>query len=293
MALPHCHPHLWPKGIPEGRYASRVRTEPAGCEVALVGLADDEGVRLNNGRVGALEGPKVFRDALTKYGVSQTDSGDLPCLWDVGDVQPGLNLLDTHKRAGEIVASVLERGLFPIGIGGGHDLSLPLIRSAAAAHGPLTVIYFDAHLDVRETQGSGMAFRRLIEDGAATELHLFGFNPFANSREHLRYFREHRGCIHDIARFDPSLWSDAPNLAVSVDLDVLDAAFAPGVSALNPCGLSPAQLAGPLRTLGRDPRVRCFDIMELNPLHDQEGRTAKVAVHLLLCFLSGFAERRA
>jgi formimidoylglutamase len=293
MALPHCHPHLWPKGIPEGRYASRVRTEPEGCAVALVGLADDEGVRLNNGRVGALEGPKAFRDALSKYGVSHVEAADLPLLWDVGDVHPGMNLLDTHRRVGEVVSAVLDRGIFPVGIGGGHDLSLPLIRTAAAAHGPLTVIYFDAHLDVRETQGSGMAFRRLIEDTAATELHLFGFNPFSNSREHLRFFREHRGFIHDIALFNPDLWRDASNLAVSVDLDVLDAAFAPGVSALNPCGLCPSHLAGPLRALGRDPRVRCFDIMELNPLHDQEGRTAKVAAHLFLCFLCGFAERGA
>jgi formimidoylglutamase len=256
-------------------------------------MADDEGVRLNNGRVGAMEGPKAFRDAMTKYGVAHVESAELPLLWDVGDVASGMNLLDTHKRVGEVVAAVLDEGIFPIGVGGGHDLSLPLIRASAAAHGPLTVIYFDAHLDVRETMGSGMAFRKLIEDAAASELHLFGFNPLSNSREHLRFFREHGGLIHDIADFDPGLWRDATNLAVSVDLDVLDAAFAPGVSAMNPCGLAPAQLAGPLRRLGRDPRVRCFDIMELNPLHDQEGRTAKVAVHLFLCFLCGFAERGA
>lgn len=293
MTLPHCHPHHWPKGISEGRYSSRVRLEPEGCTAALIGMADDEGVRLNNGRVGAMSGPQAFRDALTKYGVAQVESTDLPAMWDVGDVQSGMNLLDTHRRVAETVAVALDKGLFPVGIGGGHDLSLPFIRSAAAVHGPLTVIYFDAHLDVRETQGSGMAFRKLIEDAAATELHLFGYNPLSNSREHLQFFRENRGFVHDIAEFDPALWKASRNLAVSLDLDVLDAAFAPGVSALNPCGLSPSQLAPLLKALGRDPRVRGFDIMELNPLHDQEARTAKVAAHLFLCFLCGLAERGA
>jgi len=225
--------------------------------------------------------------------VSQLESSDLPFMWDLGDVQSGMNLLDTHKRVSETVSVVLEKGLFPVGVGGGHDLSLPFIRTVAATHGPMTVIYFDAHLDVRESPGSGMAFRKLVEDAAATELHLFGYNPLSNSREHLQYFRGHRGYIHDLSEFDPALWKDSPNVAVSLDLDVLDAAFAPGVSALNPCGLIPSQLAAPLRSLGRDPRTRCFDIMELNPLHDQESRTAKVAAHLFLCFLCGFAERGA
>ena len=75
------------------------------------------------------------------------------------------------------------------------------------------------------------------------------------------------------------------------DLDVIDAAFAPGVSALNPCGMSPREIAPYIRSAGRCPAVACFDIMELSPPHDEHSRTARLAAHMLLQFLLGFSER--
>jgi arginase family enzyme len=79
------------------------------------------------------------------------------------------------------------------------------------------------------------------------------------------------------------------DLFVSFDLDVLDAAHAPGVSAINPAGWTCARPKPGWRACGADPRVRCFDLMELNPAHDPDGRTARVAAHLFLSFLQGFA----
>ena len=74
-------------------------------------------------------------------------------------------------------------------------------------------------------------------------------------------------------------------------LDLHDAAHAPGVSAPNPCGCSPHDLARWARWAGREPRVRCIDLMELCPPMDVDGRTARLAAHLFLCFLRGVAER--
>jgi formiminoglutamase len=280
----------WPADTAAGRFASTIRTEsPEGCAIALLGLPDDTGVRLNNGRTGAAGGPKAFRAALARYGAADSAAGTLPLVFDAGDVMPTGSLEKTHERVTEATAALLDRGLFPIAIGGGHDLTLPFVRAVAAKYPKMAGVYFDAHLDVRETAGSGMAFRRLVEECEVTALHLHGFQPLANSKEHLDWFRTHGGRTHlDPARVALPKGRD---LFVSFDLDVLDAAHAPGVSALNPCGWSTREAEAWALVCGAEPRVRCFDLMELNPAYDSDGRTARVAAHLFLTFLQGFAQR--
>lgn len=288
--LPNTSAPPWPGDTPAGRFASTIRTESSdGCTVALLGLPDDTGVRLNNGRTGAAGGPKAFRAALSRYGVADPAAGYLPLVFDAGDVMPTGSLEKTHERVTEATTALLDRGLFPIAIGGGHDLTYPFVRAVAAKHPKLAGIYFDAHLDVRETAGSGMPFRRLVEDCGVSALHLHGFRPLVNSLEHLDWFRAHGGRTHpENAKV---ALPKAKNLFVSFDLDVLDAAHAPGVSALNPAGWNVREAAAWVRACGADPRVRCFDLMELNPAHDPDGRTARVAAHLFLTFLQGFAQR--
>lgn len=281
----------WPSDTASGRFAATISTEsPDGCTVALLGLPDDTGVRMNHGRTGAAGGPKAFRAALARYGAAAPASGSLPRVFDAGDVMPTGSLEKTHERVTEATAALLDRGLLPIAIGGGHDLTFPFVRAVAARHPKIAGVYFDAHLDVRETPGSGMPFRRLVEDCGVSALHLHGFRPLVNSREHLEWFREHGGRTH----LDPAnvaLPPKARNLFVSFDLDVLDAAHAPGVSALNPAGWSVREAEAWVLACGADPRVRCFDLMELNPTYDSDSRTARVAAHLFLTFLQGFASR--
>jgi formiminoglutamase len=60
---------------------------------------------------------------------------------------------------------------------------------------------------------------------------------------------------------------------------------------MNPCGMTPQQIGAYMDVAGSNPAVLCFDIMELNPAHDPDGRTARLAAHLLLRFLRAFAER--
>jgi len=100
----------------------------------------------------------------------------------------------------ETVGALLEQGLFPIGIGGGHDLTYPFAGAVAAGVGPLAGVYLDAHLDVRSDPGSGMAFRRLVEDGAVRELHVHGLDPLANDAEDMRWFQSHGGRVDPFGR---------------------------------------------------------------------------------------------
>lgn len=293
MSVPHTQPGVWPDGIGASRFASGIRRDSAdGCRVAIIGLPDDTGVRLNHGRAGAAEGPTALRAALARYGVGEPAGWVWPGVFDAGDVTPagrgGDDLHETHRRVTEAVAAVVGMGLFPIGIGGGHDLTFPFVRGAVKAVAPVHMVYFDPHLDVREEAGSGMPFRRLVEAGCVRGMTIHGFQAFANAAEHVRWFQAHGGRVSDLSPEDP--WPDKPT-AVSLDLDVIDQAFAPGVSAMNPCGWTPAQAERWVAAAGRNPRVRCFDIMELSPPNDPSGRTARLAAHLLLTFLRAFVER--
>lgn len=290
MFTPHTSAPSWPGDIPGGRFAATIRTSsPDDCAIALLGLPDDTGVRLNNGRPGAAGGPQAFRAALARYGTGEPAGGPLPLVFDAGDIMPAGSLDLTHDRVTEATAALLDHGLLPVAIGGGHDLTFPFVRAVAARYPKPAGVYFDAHLDVRETAGSGMAFRRLIEGCGVSALHLHGFQPLVNARTHLDWFCAHGGHIYT----DPAKVAlpKAKDLFISFDLDVLDAAHAPGVSAVNPAGWSVCEAEAWVRACGADPRIRCFDLMELNPAHDPDGRTARVAAHLFLAFLQGFARR--
>ncbi len=289
MTRDHVTKPAWPN-IRDGSFASTIAVEAAeACAVALVGMPDDTGVGLNGGQPGAAEGPAAFREALARYGTARPSGLEWPAVFDAGDVTPGRTIEQTHDRVGDVVAGIVSRGMVPVGIGGGHDLTFAFVRGAMRhARAPFAGIYLDAHLDVRETVGSGMPFRRLIEDCGVERLDVVGLDPFVNSREHTAWFVEHGGRIDSLA---PGEGWPSGDIFVSIDLDSIDAAFAPGVSARNPNGLTPGVAAAWARAAGRCPRVRCFDIMELCPPRDHDGRTARLAAHLFLSFLAGFAER--
>jgi formiminoglutamase len=304
--IPHTLAPEWPAEISAARFAATLRRDsPDGCQIAILGLPDDTGVKLNHGRPGAARGPAAFREALARYGAKDPAGSPLPRVFDAGDVvvTPG-RLDETHARVTEATAALLDRGLFPVAIGGGHDLTFPFVRAVAARFPQPTGIYFDAHLDVRATPGSGMPFRKLIEECGVPALHLHGFRPLVNSREHVSWFTAHGGTIHPdtspvrlpagatkLAHSKKTKRPPEKSFFVSFDLDVLDAAHAPGVSALNPSGWTVREAEAWMSVCGASRAVRCFDLMELNPAHDSNGRTARVAAHLFLSFLAGFASR--
>ena len=241
--------------------------------------------------MGAAQGPDAFRAALAKLGSAEAASGAWPTVYDAGDVIAGADLDATHARVTEATGALLDAGLFPVGIGGGHDLTFALVRALAErAPAPLAGVYVDAHLDVRAEAGSGMPFRRLVEGRHVQELRVHGLDPVVNSVEHLAWFEAHGGRVEE--RCAPAEWRwPEGDLFFSFDLDVIDQAFAPGVSAMNPCGMAPAEALAWARAAGAQDRVRCFDIMELCPAHDEDGRTARLAARIFLEFLRGFAER--
>jgi len=309
----HTAPAAWPPLRPDRFVARSLSASPAGCQLALLGLPDDTGVRLNGGRAGAAAGPAGLRAALASYGTpwdADTQRELEVRVFDAGDVVPGegegeARLFATHARIEEAVRELHGLGLLPVCVGGGHDLSLPSI-SALSKHvgAPVGGINFDAHLDVRTRVGSGMPFRRLIEGSflAPARFVEFGLGRFVNDQSDWSWL-ESRGATLitaqraareglGFAALSPIAYAAGPGF-LSVDLDGLDGSQMASVSALNPAGLDVLALAALVEAAGAEPRVRHFDIMELAPELDATGRGVRVAAHLLLCFVAGFARRLA
>ncbi|MGP1272542.1 MAG: formimidoylglutamase [Phycisphaerales bacterium] len=289
MLIPHVRRVEWPEPRPNSFATSIVGDDPKGCRVALLGIPDDTGVRLNHGQPGADKGPGAFRRALAKYGTAHPEGITWPRVFDAGDIQPAFELAETHRRVTEATEALLDLGLLPVAIGGGHDLTLPLARAVARRCDSIGGIYLDAHLDVREGEGSGMAFRRLVLDEGVNRLDVIGLDPLVNDHEHVRWFISHGGRIDAI---EPDGEWPGTHLFFSVDLDAIDASQAPGVSARNPSGMSAEAARVWARAAGRCDRVRCFDIMELCPANDESERTARLAAAVFLSFLAGVSGRR-
>jgi formiminoglutamase len=306
------HAALWPEMRP-GRFAETIRLEhPEGCAVALLGLPDDTGVRLNRGRPGAAEGPSAFRAALAALGANYDGERAAAldvAVYDAGDVRPAVGddaaaLFATHAHVAAAAQQLHELGLVVVAIGGGHDLSLPTI-SALSMHigAPLGGVNLDAHLDVRETVGSGMPFRRLIEGGWLEPRRFVevGLGRFANDAADVTWLERHGARLvsaTEVLREGIRAEAHVAHAVgagtgfVSIDLDVLDASLAPGVSAQNPLGLSTRDASALAEAAGRNARVRHFDLMELSPPNDRGGRTARAAAYLFLSFIAGFGQRQ-
>ncbi len=309
----------WP-AIAPGRFAKTICTDSAdGCSIALLGLPDDLGVRLNNGRPGAADGPNAFRAALAKYGTAFDGAAAKPlnvAVYDAGDVIPAdgdsaASLNETHDRITAETTKLHEQGLVTFCIGGGHDLTFPAIRALSQHTGaPLGGINVDPHLDVREKPCSGMPFRACIDGGFLDPKHFFelGAGRFSNEHAHFEWLRDQGANI--VLTDDLLSYAHAPGEGpmeyafratmpkensvgfVSIDLDVIDGSQAPGVSAVNPCGLPVHLVCEIARRAGADARVKHVDVMELSPPHDDaSGRTARIAALLFLHFVAGFAER--
>jgi agmatinase len=253
------------------------------ASVALVGVPWDEHSSFLRG---AALAPTAIRAALRSPSTNlSTESGlDLgtdPRFRDAGDLE---------IPAGEAAVGAIERGVARLlasgdrvlALGGDHATSYPLLRAHAARHSGLSVVHLDAHPDLYDVfEGDRLShacpFARILEEKLVRRLVQVGIRT---SNAHQRAQADRFG-VATIAMKDwrPDLVVEADGpVYVSVDLDVLDPAFAPGVSHPEPGGLSTRDAIGLLQRLRG--RVVGADLVELNPTRDPDGLTARVAAKL-------------
>lgn len=250
--------------------------EQRDLSIALVGFSSDENSSFLRGPA---EAPPLIREAL------HSDSTNL---WseDGLDLGRGGVLLDAGDFDGsieEVTSLLLKHGKTPLALGGDHSITYPVIRAMAEVHERLDVLQFDAHPDLYdEFQGSRLShacpFARIMELGKVQRLVQVGIRT---NNDHQRAQSDRFGVeVVEMRHWDPGLSFafDAP-LYVSIDLDVLDPAFAPGVSHREPGGAGTRQLIDSIQ--GIRGRLVGADVVEFNPRQDPTGITAGVAAKLV------------
>ena len=233
---------------------------------------------------GPAEAPASIRQALYCDSTNTwTESGrDIAkSIEDLGDLR-----FDSGKDAIETIsdgiAGVLERGYAPLALGGDHSVSYAIVRAVAQVHPEPTILHFDAHPDLYdEFQGSHYShacpFARIMEAGLAKRLVQVGIRT---ANDHQRAQAKRFGVeMIEMKHWKNQLPPLEPPLYLSFDMDVLDPAFAPGVSHHEPGGMSTREALGAIQSL-RIPLVGA-DVVELNPRRDPAGITGMCAAKIV------------
>jgi agmatinase len=249
---------------------------------ALLGVAWDQSSSFQRGPALA---PSAIRAALgsdstNRWTESLRDLGVPGTLEDAGDLVPeAATVREDIERA---VSTLLGRDRVPITLGGDHSITYPAVR-AFAGSGPFSLLHFDAHPDLYpeflgDRYSHACPFARILEEGLVRELVQVGVRTMTG--EQAAMAERHGVRVVSMDQWERGWRPDtAGPLYLSLDLDVLDPAFAPGVSHPEPGGCSTRLLLSTLQAIS-NPIVGA-DLVELNPLNDPGGITARVAAKLV------------
>ena len=267
---------------------------------ALIGFSCDEGVRRNNGRVGAAEAPNALRAALANMPWRLPKDTHLV---DVGNVIcKGEKMELAQRELGHVVKSTLDSGSIPIILGGGHETFYGHYLGARSHLGKgkkLGIINIDAHFDLRpydEQSSSGTMFSQILENDENAGYLVLGIQRYGNT-ESLFQKAEKLGCEYICEdELTEEIQNEAIDLfilrhdaiIITLCMDVVCAASAPGVSAPSALGLNPKVVRSIIRRTTKNLKTLSFDIAEVNPSLDSNGHTVKLGAafvnEAVMCF---------
>ncbi|TXH69475.1 MAG: formimidoylglutamase [Thiothrix sp.] len=275
--------------------------------LALVGFCSDEGVRRNQGRVGAAQAPNQTRKFLASipWTAQQAvyDAGNVVCV--DGDLETA------HQNLAQQVAQLLDQKHFPFVLGGGHEVAygswLGLANHLAArpTKPKIGIINFDAHFDLRTAVNgcnSGTPFYQIAqashERGWEFKYCCLGVSEMANTQAlfqranelKVSYRLDKQMTLNDLPAIQSQLQTfiDAcDHLYLTIDLDVLPAGVAPGVSAPAARGVSLEVIETLIAQIRASQKLRLADLAEYNPVYDQDSHTARVAARLFYSITGG------
>jgi agmatinase len=282
-----------------------------GADVAIVGAPMDD---LVSDRPGTLFAPRAIRAASCPSGPqleTKVDAFSVLRVVDFGDapVVPA-NPGRSHAAIQETVGQVLAAGAIPVVLGGDHSITEPNVRACAAARGPVGVVHFDTHTDtgaevfgVKRSHGTMMY--RLVEEGLvdATRYVQIGLRGYWPGEKEFSWQAE-RGIIslymHDVrdlgirevVRRAAEAVGTGPAF-LTVDIDVLDPAFAPGTGTPEPGGMTTAELLWAVREVAEQVEVIGADLVEVIPTGvGSADITSLAADRIVREILGGIALRR-
>lgn len=282
--------------------------ESEGAQIGLYGLPWDGGT---TNRAGARHGPRDMRDASAMmrkmHPVLNLSPFELANCVDLGDapVNP-LKIEETLDKIETFVSSMVNRNIVPLGAGGDHLVSLPVLRALAKKHGPMGMVHFDAHTDTWDRYFGGCKythgtpFRRAIEEGILDPKRIvqIGIRGGLYSASDDDWGLEQGIRVMRMEEFTELGVEKAIQVAravvgdqatyVSFDVDCIDPAFAPGTGTPEIGGLTTVQAQQMVRgLLGLN--MIGGDVVEVSPPFDQSGTTALVGATIMweiLCLLS-------
>lgn len=289
-----------PNDIRMGEAVKTSVEDYAACDYVLLGLPQDEGVRRNKGRIGAKDAPDAVRRCFYKLVEIEGIK-----LFDLGNTIIQNTLEESHEQHQAIVRQLLRDGKRLMILGGGNDTSYPDCSALALeSEGDILGFNIDAHFDVRADipRNSGTPYRQLLEEGhlRGENFYEIAYQPFANSPTYQRYLLEKSAIAYDMAHVQ-EVGIDKLLLNIlnhhqgfifwGIDMDVVKAGDAPGVSAPNAAGLTAAEFLSIAKLAGQAQRSRIFEITEVNPAYDIDERTCRLAAAGLWYFMaSGLSE---
>ncbi|MDF1796105.1 MAG: formimidoylglutamase [Coxiellaceae bacterium] len=265
---------------------------------ALLGFCCDEGVRRNEGRIGAAQGPFALRQALANLPMHTAfnivDAGDIHCEDE--------DLAVAQQQLAHATAQLLNHGYQPILLGGGHEIAWGHYQglSQAKKTDNLAMVNFDAHFDMRplledDKGSSGTPFLQVANHCDQLDIpfnySVIGTQFISNTPSLYETAKQHnvnhfsaQACIEkpdQVLQYLQTVIDQHDAIYLTVCMDVFSAAFAPGVSAVNPAGVAPWHIRNMIRLLARSDKLISCDIAELSPCHDQQQLTAKCAANIL------------
>lgn len=255
-------------------------------KVTVLGLPWDLDSSYHRGA--ALAPPRIRATLKNESTNSSNEDGIdvLDYLDDAGDVDFE-KASDPRAAIEEAVDGLLREGRRPLLLGGDHSVTWPIVRAFSRHHENLTILHIDAHSDLYdELYGSrtshGCPFARIMEEGRVRRLVQLGIRTLNGpQREQAERFGvEIVPMRAGIPAMIEKLATLAGPLYLSLDLDVLDPAFAPGISHPEPGGLSTRELVTLIQAIPAGLLVGA-DLVELNPSNDLRDTTARVAAKVL------------
>lgn len=267
---------------------------------------------------GASEFPEHFRKAwkgFSTYNIETDQDLRELCVLDIGDIEmhvTDINRCHTNIRtAMKGISEVLPSSL-PFTIGGDHSITAMLVSGLKAAEPSrkIGILQFDTHLDLRDLKeqgpSNGTPIRNLIENGIVEGANVYniGLHGFFNGPSLISYAKEQkvnyitlkqariRGIVETVSKAIQELESKVDSIYLTIDMDVLDIAYAPGVPASTTGGMRTDELFDAVFTAGKSSKIRAVDIVCLDPNRDLSALpTVKAGVHTFLSFLSGFLNK--
>jgi agmatinase len=275
-------------------------------DVALIGIPFDSGTSY---RPGPRFGPRNIRvqSAMIRPYNPALDISPFERLRvaDYGDLSVNpLSIEDTYRRITQGLKPVLDADAIPLCVGGDHSILLPILRAIHAKHGPVALVQLDAHNDTWDQYwGSkyshGTPVRRAIEEGLLAEPFILqvGLRGQLYGPEDMEFGQEHGFGVITAEEFHESSLAivrgklktfGKRKTYLSLDIDVVDPAFAPGTGTPQVGGLSSAQILDVVRAL-RGLRLVGCDLVEVSPPYDSAELTSLLAANLLfeqVCLLA-------